>query len=71
MPGVTEGTEQEVQFGQAYDGRVALFVNQMIFNGSYFVGLSRDLGFGINYFDREFKLTLLPQFHQIRYLFLY
>ena len=40
MPGVPEGTEQEVQFGQAYDGRIDLFVNQMIFNGSYFVGLS-------------------------------
>ena len=40
MPGVPEGTEQEVQFGQAYDGRFDLFVNQMIFNGSYFVGLS-------------------------------
>ena len=40
MPGVPEGTEQEVQFGQTYDGRVDLFVNQMIFNGSYFVGLS-------------------------------
>ena len=40
MPGVPEGTEQEVQFGQAYDGRVDLFINQMIFNGSYFVGLS-------------------------------
>ena len=40
MPGVPEGTEQEVQFGQAYDGRVDLFVSQMIFNGSYFVGLS-------------------------------
>ena len=40
MPGVPEGTEQEVQFGQAYDGRVDLFVNQMVFNGSYFVGLS-------------------------------
>lgn len=40
MPGVPEGTEQEVQFGQAYDGRVDLFVNQMIFNGSYFVGLA-------------------------------
>ena len=39
MPGVPEGTEQEVQFGQAYDGRVDLFINQMIFNGSYFVGV--------------------------------
>ena len=40
MPGVPEGTEQEVSFGQDYDGRVDLFINQMIFNGSYFVGLS-------------------------------
>ena len=40
MPGVPEGTEQEVQFGQTYDGRMDLFLNQMIFNGSYFVGLS-------------------------------
>ena len=40
MPGVPEGTEQEVQFGQTYDGRADLFINQMIFNGSYFVGLS-------------------------------
>ncbi|MBV19991.1 MAG: hypothetical protein CL870_02710 [Cytophagia bacterium] len=40
MPGVPEGTEQEVQFGQTYDGRADLFVNQMIFNGSYFVGLA-------------------------------
>ena len=40
MPGVPEGTEQEVQFGQTYDGRMDLYVSQMIFNGSYFVGLS-------------------------------
>ncbi len=40
MPGVPEGTEQEVQFGQTYDGRMDLYVNQMIFNGSYFVGVS-------------------------------
>tara|TARA_B100000902_G_scaffold229653_1_gene217907 strand:- start:474 stop:1811 length:1338 start_codon:yes stop_codon:yes gene_type:complete len=40
MPGVPAGTEQEVQFGQTYDGRADLFVNQMIFNGSYFVGLA-------------------------------
>ncbi|MFL3001677.1 MAG: TolC family protein [Cytophagales bacterium] len=40
MPGVPEGTEQEVQFGQTYDGRIDLFLDQMIFNGSYFVGLS-------------------------------
>ena len=32
MPGVPEGTEQEVSFGQDYDGRVDLFINQMIFN---------------------------------------
>ena len=40
MPGVPEGTEQEVQFGQTYDGILDLYVNQMIFNGSYFVGVS-------------------------------
>ena len=40
MPGVPEGTEQEVQFCQTYDGRMDLYVNQMIFNGSYFVGVS-------------------------------
>ncbi|MEO9871288.1 TolC family protein [Ekhidna sp.] len=33
------GTEQEVAFGQAYDGNVALSVKQLLFNGSYFVGL--------------------------------
>ena len=40
MPGVPEGTEQEVSFGQKYDGIMDLGVNQMIFNGSYFVGLA-------------------------------
>jgi len=40
MPGVPEGTEQEVAFGQKYDGKMDLGINQMIFNGSYFVGLS-------------------------------
>ena len=40
MPGVTEGTEQEVQFGQTYEGRFDFNIDQMIFNGSYFVGLS-------------------------------
>ncbi len=40
MPGVPEGTEQEVQFGQTYDGRFDFNINQMIFNGSYFVGLA-------------------------------
>ena len=40
MPGVPEGTEQEVSFGQKYDGIMDLGINQMIFNGSYFVGLA-------------------------------
>jgi outer membrane protein TolC len=40
MPGVPEGTEQEVQFGQTYEGRFDFNIDQMIFNGSYFVGLS-------------------------------
>ena len=40
MPGVPEGTEQEVQFGQTYEGRFDFMIDQMIFNGSYFVGLS-------------------------------
>ena len=40
MPGVPEGTEQEVAFGQKYDGKMDLGLNQMIFNGSYFVGLA-------------------------------
>ena len=40
MPGVPEGTEQEVQFGQTYEGRFDFIIDQMIFNGSYFVGLS-------------------------------
>ena len=39
MPGVPEGTEQEVQFGQTYEGRFDFMIDQMIFNGSYFVGL--------------------------------
>ena len=40
MPGVPEGTEQEVSFGQKYDGIMDLGISQMIFNGSYFVGLA-------------------------------
>ena len=40
MPAVPKGTEQEVQFGQTYDGRFDFNINQMIFNGSYFVGLA-------------------------------
>ncbi len=38
-PSVPEGTEVEFQFGQAYDGNVALGVSQLLFDGSYFVGL--------------------------------
>lgn len=38
-PNVPEGTEVEFAFGQAYDGNVALGVSQLIFDGSYFVGL--------------------------------
>ena len=38
-PNVPEGTEVEFAFGQAYDGQVSLGVNQLIFDGSYFVGL--------------------------------
>ncbi|MEM6735702.1 MAG: TolC family protein [Bacteroidota bacterium] len=33
------GTEEEVAFGQEYDGNLVLEVNQLIFDGSYFVGL--------------------------------
>jgi len=40
MPGIPEGTEQEVSFGQKYDGIMDLGISQMIFNGSYFVGLA-------------------------------
>ena len=40
MPGVPEGTEQEVSFGQKYDGIMDFGISQMIFNGSYFVGLA-------------------------------
>ncbi len=33
------GTEQEVAFGQAYDGNVELKVDQLLFDGTFFVGL--------------------------------
>ncbi len=33
------GTEGEVSFVQNYDGNVGLTINQLLFNGSYFVGL--------------------------------
>lgn len=38
-PSVPAGTEQQVSFQQAYDGNIGLSVNQLLFDGSYFVGL--------------------------------
>ncbi len=38
-PNLPEGTEGEIAFGQSYDGNVALNVQQLIFDGSYFVAL--------------------------------
>ncbi|MBV6644445.1 MAG: TolC family protein [Cyclobacteriaceae bacterium] len=38
-PSVPEGTEGEIAFGQAYDGNLALGIRQLLFDGSYFVGL--------------------------------
>ncbi|MEQ9467244.1 MAG: TolC family protein [Ekhidna sp.] len=38
-PTVPAGTEQEVSFVQNYDGNIGLGVDQLIFDGSYFVGL--------------------------------
>lgn len=38
-PNVPEGQEVEVSFQQKYDGNVALSVRQLIFDGSFFVGL--------------------------------
>ena len=38
-PTVPTGTEQEVSFAQNYDGQFGLTIDQLIFNGSYFVGL--------------------------------
>lgn len=38
-PSVPPGTEQEVSFVQDYDGNIGLAVDQLIFDGSYFVGL--------------------------------
>jgi len=38
-PSVPEGTEQEVSFQQDYDGNMALSIRQLIFDGSFFVGL--------------------------------
>lgn len=38
-PSAPEGTEQEVSFQQKYDGNLNLSVRQLIFDGSFFVGL--------------------------------
>lgn len=38
-PSVPEGTEQEVSFAQNYDGNFGLSIRQLLFDGSYFVGL--------------------------------
>ncbi|GAA0893393.1 TolC family protein [Fulvivirga kasyanovii] len=38
-PNVPEGQEVEISFQQKYDGNVALSVRQLIFDGSFFVGL--------------------------------
>ncbi|MEM9340053.1 MAG: TolC family protein [Bacteroidota bacterium] len=38
-PNAAEGEEIAIAFGRAYDGNVALSINQLLFDGSYFVGL--------------------------------
>jgi len=38
-PTIPEGTEQEVSFQQRYDGNINLSASQLIFDGSFFVGL--------------------------------
>lgn len=38
-PNAPEGEEVAIAFGQNYDGNMALTVEQLIFDGSYFVGL--------------------------------
>ncbi len=38
-PSVPAGTEQEVSFAQNYDGNLGFSIDQLIFDGSYFVGL--------------------------------
>ena len=38
-PSLPEGTLTEIQFGLPYDGRVNFGINQLIFDGSYFVGI--------------------------------
>jgi len=38
-PSVPEGTEQPVSFQQKYDGNISVSLSQLIFDGSFFVGL--------------------------------
>lgn len=38
-PNVPEGTEQPVSFQQKYDGNISVSLSQLIFDGSFFVGL--------------------------------
>ena len=38
-PRLPEGSEQEIAFGQAYDGNLTFAVDQLIFDGSYIVAL--------------------------------
>ncbi|MEM9325745.1 MAG: TolC family protein, partial [Bacteroidota bacterium] len=38
-PDLPEGTEAEIAFGLPYDGNIVLGARQLIFDGSYFVGL--------------------------------
>ena len=38
-PSIPEGTEGEVTFQQAYDGNLVFSVKQLVFDGSFFVGL--------------------------------
>ncbi len=38
-PTLPEGSEEEIAFGQAYDGNLTFGVDQLIFDGSYFVAL--------------------------------
>jgi len=38
-PTLPKGTEGEIAFGQMYDGNVAISANQLLFDGSFFVGL--------------------------------
>lgn len=38
-PSVPEGTEQQVSFQQKYDGNISISAKQLLFDGSFFVGL--------------------------------